>query len=78
MGPAVRSKMGLHAEIPLVVSIHPMHLRIPFLLVILRRTGSTDAAGIHKGPSADLGTQRRRIFPDPGNERRAQPMGAKR
>ena len=53
-GPAVHPDMGLHAEVPLVALLRLMHLRIPLLRAILRRTGRTDNGGIHDGAPADL------------------------
>ncbi len=65
---AVHANMRLHAEIPLVALLGLMHLRIPLLLAILRRTGRTDDGGIHDGPSADLHAVSRQIRTDPRKE----------
>ena len=65
---AVDADMGPHPEIPLVALLRLVHLRIPLLRAILRRTGGTDDRGIHDRPTADLQTVRGQMFSDSGKE----------
>lgn len=62
LGPAVYSNMGLHAEVPPVALLRPMHLGILFLCAILHQTGRTDDGGIHDGPAAHLEALLRQIL----------------
>ena len=43
----VHPDMRLHAEVPLPALARGVHLRVPFLLPVLRRTRCVDDAGIH-------------------------------
>lgn len=43
----VHPDMRLHAEVPLPALARRVHLRVPFLLPVLRRTRCVDDAGIH-------------------------------
>ena len=60
---AVHVNMGLHAEIPLGALLCLIHLGIPLLGPILRRTPGTDDGGIHDGAAADLQPLLRQILP---------------
>ena len=71
----VHTNRRLHAEIPLVALLGLMHLRIPLLLAVLRRTGRTNDGRIHDGPLVDLHAVSRQIGTDPRKALLAQLMG---
>ena len=75
LGAAVHANMRLHAKVPLVPLLRLMHLRIPLLRPILRRTGGTDDGGIHNGPSTDLHAMDRQIRANPRKQLLAQLVG---
>ena len=52
LGLAIHTNMRLHAEVPLVALLRLMHLGIPRLGPVLRRTGRTDDSRVHDGASA--------------------------
>ena len=72
---AIHPNMRLRPEVPLVALLSLMHLVIPLLGPVCRRTGRTDDGGIHNGPSAHLQPLLRQIFPDPGKVLLAQLVG---
>lgn len=72
---AIHPNMRLRPEVPLVALLSLMHLVIPLLGPVRRRTGCTDDGGIHNGPSAHLQPLLRQIFPDPGKVLLAQLVG---
>jgi len=74
---AVHADMRFHAEVPLVALLCLMHLGIPLLGPVLRRTGRTDNRRIHDGPVAELQPVRRQIVPDSCKELLVQLVIAK-
>ena len=51
---AVHTYVRLHSKIPLIALAGLMHLRIPFLLLVLRGTRSIDDRGINNGSTHHL------------------------
>src|SRR5512139_413293 len=72
---AVDTNMCLHAEMPLLPLLGLMHLRIPLLRTILRRTRGGNNGGIHNRPAADLEPVGSQVRTDPRKELLAQLMG---
>ena len=59
---AVYTEMRLHAKVSLGPLLRLMHLRIPLLRAILRRTGGTDDGRIHDGLIVHLQAVLRQMF----------------
>lgn len=72
VGAAVHVDMRLHAIVPLLPFLGLVHLGIPLLGTILRRTGRTDNGGIHDGAAAHLQPLFRQRLPDSCKELLAQ------
>jgi hypothetical protein len=72
LGLAIHPNMDLHAKMPLVPLLGLMHLGIPLLLAILRRTRRADDRGVDNGASAYLQPLRRQRLPDPSKALLAQ------
>src|SRR6185312_4616049 len=68
LGPTVYANMSLHPEIPLVALLRLVHLWIPLLGAILRRTGGTDDGRIHNRASVDHPPLCGQIGPNPRKE----------
>lgn len=54
LGLAIHAEMGLHAKILLITILRLIHLRIPLLLTILRRTRGSNDGDLYTGSPADL------------------------